>query len=238
MAQFTKDQAIDALNAAAAAGDNAAANEWAEYLDALPVEEEKSLYDGMLDKVVGTGLAVSKGLTFGGSEAIVSGVKAAGAKLTGDERPIGEIFDAQLDAEEAAGDKFSEEQGALAMGGEITGALLSPINKALGLIKLGKSALATTGTLAAQGAIGGSGYVFLDTNGSVVDRLDAASSVAVPSAMFGIVGGKVMSVSTDVFKKGSAALWSIKLSMLLWLRYRQVRPSPRGLRYMQTLWSW
>ena len=203
---YTKEQHIAALRKAVDAGDMAAAEQIAATLDAMPQapEEEKSLYDGMLDAVDTVGGVVkagAKGFSFGAAKPINAGIYAAGEKLMGDERPIGEIFDDELEQEQADMDKFSEENAALAMGAEITGAILSPINKALGAIKLGKGAIATTGSLAAQGAVGGSGYVFLDTNGSIVERLDAASSVAVPSAMFGVVGGKLMSVSTDVFKK-------------------------------------
>ena len=204
---YTREEMVTAGKKAVAAGDNASANEIAEMiiaLDAAPPEEEKSLYDGMLDIVDTVGGVVragSKGFSFGAAKPINAGIYAAGEKLMGDERPIGEIFDDELEQEQAKIDQFAEENAGLALGAEITGALISPINKALGAIKLGKGAVATTGSMAAQGAVGGTGYVFLDTNGSIVERLDAASSVAVPSAMFGVVGGKVISVSTDVFKK-------------------------------------
>ena len=208
---ITKEQHIAALRKAVDAGDMAAAEQIAATLDGMATEapqEEQSVFAGMLDTakdvkdtVGGVMRAGGQGITFGAGKAINAGVSTAGQLLTGDERPMGEIFDTELAQEQAKMDEFAEENAGLAMGAEITGALLSPVNKALGLIKLGKGALATTGTMAAQGAVGGSGYVFLDTNGSVVDRLDAATSVAVPSAMFGVVGGKVMAVSTDVFKK-------------------------------------
>ena len=208
---YTRDEMVAAGKKAVAAGDNASANEIADMITALDAEvpqEEKSLFAGMLDTakdvkdtVGGVMRSGGQGITFGAGKALNAGVGTAGQLLTGDERPMGEIFDDELAQEQAKMDTFAEENAGLAMGAEITGALLSPINKALGLIKLGKGALATTGTMAAQGAVGGSGYVFLDTNGSLTDRLDAATSVAVPSAMFGVVGGKVMAVSTDVFKK-------------------------------------
>mgnify|MGYP003631871116 FL=1 len=207
---ITKEQHIAALRKAVDAGDMAAAEQIAATLDGMAAEvpqEEQSLFAGMLDTakdvkdtVGGVVRETAKGFSFGAAKPINAGIYAAGQKLTGDERPMGEIFDDELAQEQAQMDEFAEENAGLAMGAEIGGALLSPINKALGLIKLGKGAIATTGTMAAQGAVGGTGYVFLDTNGSVTDRLDAASSVAVPSAMFGVVGGKVMAVSTDVFK--------------------------------------
>tara|TARA_R110002096_G_scaffold25544_1_gene79622 strand:+ start:1826 stop:3448 length:1623 start_codon:yes stop_codon:yes gene_type:complete len=207
---YTREQMVAAGKKAVAAGDNASANEIADMITALDAEvpqEEQSLFAGMVDTakdvkdtVGGVVRGATKGFSFGAAKPINAGIYAAGQKLTGDERPMGEIFDDELAQEQAQMDEFAEENAGLAMGAEIGGALLSPINKALGLIKLGKGAIATTGTMAAQGAVGGTGYVFLDTNGSVVDRLDAATSVAVPSAMFGVVGGKVMAVSTDVFK--------------------------------------
>jgi hypothetical protein len=209
---YTKEQHIAALRKAVDAGDMESAEQIAATLDAMPQapeapEEEKSLYDGMLDVVDTVGGVVragSKGFSFGAAKPINAGIYAAGEKLMGDERPIGEIFDDELEQEQAKIDQFADENAALAIGAEITGGLLSPINKALGAIKiakLGKGAAATTGTMAVQGGVGGMGYVFLDTNGSVTERWDEATGVAMPSAIAGVVGGKLVSMSKDGFNK-------------------------------------
>jgi len=225
---YTKEQHIAALRKAVDAGDMGAAEQIAATLDAMQgtpeapeAPKEESLYAGMLDTakdaydtVGGTMKAGGKGFLMGGGDIVNAGVYAAGEKLIGDERPYGEVFDEKLAVEKQEAEQFSEEHGALSFGAEIVGSIASPINKALGALKVAKgtSGLATAANTGAQGAIAGSGYVFLDTDGSIVDRLDAASSVAVPSAMFGVVGGKamsligdggikLMSVSTDVFKK-------------------------------------
>ena len=67
---YTKEQHIAALRKAVDAGDMAAAEQIAATLDAMPQapEEEKSLYDGMLDAVDTVGGVVretAKGFSFG-----------------------------------------------------------------------------------------------------------------------------------------------------------------------------
>ena len=178
-----------------------------------PQAPQPSIYDDVLRRTVGAGNALVKGITFGASDEIVSGVKTAGALLTGDDRPIGEIFNAQMQAEEAHAKAFKESNGGLALGAEIAGSILSPINKAFAAIKLGKTMAGTFATMATQGAAAGSTYVYLDSNGSPTERLANATSVAVPSAIFGVVGGKVINVSANTFKKVYARLSTKKAAI-------------------------
>jgi len=224
--QYTREQAIGALNAAAKAGDNTAANEWANYLDAMQgapeasptaaeAPKEESLYAGMLDSVK----AVPKlafdtlrsgmdGVMFGGFDEAASGLQAGATvakdALMGntDGPSFDEAYAAQMQYEAEDRERFDEEHAYLSAGAEITGAILSPISKALAGVKVVATGAKGSAILnpAAQGTAAAVPYVLLDTNGNLTDRVDAASSAAVPAAMMGVVGGKVMSVSTDVFK--------------------------------------
>lgn len=182
---------------------------------AAPVVEEEAVEEestakkvwnaatGAYDVVSGVMQAGGKGFTMGAGDLLNAGVYTAGKKLIGDDRPMGEIFDAEIAGEREKAEEFAEEHAGLAAGAEITGALLSPITKALGAVKVVKSASAAApvANAATQGVAGAVPYVFLSTEGTVVERMDEAASVAVPAAMFGVAGSKIFSVSKDIFKK-------------------------------------
>ena len=223
MAQYTKDQAIDALNAAASAGDNSAANEWAVYLDNMETtepkapEEEKSIVNGLMDSVKGvpklafdTARAFTDAATFGSLDEMASGLTAGATvakdMVMGNEEgaTFGEIYDAQMKYETEDRERFAEEHAALSTGAEITGMILSPINKALGAVKVLQAGTSAVGNVAKQGATGiatAVPYVFLTADGTIAERADVALSptVAVSAAAFGIVGGKVVSVGKNFF---------------------------------------
>ena len=220
MAQYTKDQAVDALNAAAAAGDFDAADEWAGYLDAMPPEapkEEGSMFDGLMESVKGvpklafdTARSFTDAATFGSLDEMASGL-TAGATVAKDAvmgnedgATFGEIYDAQMEYETEDRERFAEEHAVLSTGAEITGMILSPINKALGAVKVLQAGASAIGNVAKQGVTGVATavpYVFLTADGTIAERADVALSptVAVSAAAFGIVGGKVVSVGKNFF---------------------------------------
>lgn len=217
MAQFTKEQAVVALKKAVAAGDNTSANEWGEYIESLPAET--SLYDGMLDSIKGvpelafnTARAGTDALLMGGMDELSSGLTAAATVatdtlgITDGDAAFGEIYDAQMKYEKEDRQKFSDEHAILSSGAEITGALLSPVNKALAAAKLitwaGRGAgWGRTANQAAQGTVGAVPYVFMSADGTVAERAEVAASptVVVSSAMGGVLGGKVVSISKNFF---------------------------------------
>ena len=229
--QYTKEQALGALKAAAAAGDNAAANQWATYLDgmespqepkAAPVAEEGSIFSGLLDSAKAvpklafdTARAVTDAATFGSMDEMASGLTAGAivAKdfITGNEdgASFEEIFNAQQAYETEDRERFAEEHAALNTGAEITGMILSPVNKALGAVKLLQTStglgratqVANVAKQGATGAITAVPYVFLTADGTIAERADVALSptVAVSAAAFGIVGGKAISVGKEFF---------------------------------------
>lgn len=177
--------------------------------------QEKSLYDGMLDSVKAvpklafdTLRAGVDGVTFGGFDEAASGLQASATvakdTLMGNEDgpSFDEAYSAQMQYEAEDRERFDEEHALLSAGAEITGAILSPISKALAGVKVVATGAKGSAILnpAAQGTAAAVPYVLLDTNGNLTDRVDAASSAAVPAAAFGVVGGKVMSFSTDLFK--------------------------------------
>jgi hypothetical protein len=168
--------------------------------------EEESTAKKTWDAATGTFKAVGgfmqaggKGITMGGGDLLNAGVYTAGKKLMGDERPMGTIFDEEIAGEREKAAEFAEEHAALSAGAEITGSILSPVAKALSAFKVVKagSKLAPTVNAGAQGVAGAVPYVFLSTEGTVTERLDEAASVAVPAALFGVVGSKAMSVGKD-----------------------------------------
>jgi len=240
--QYTREQAVGALKAAAAAGDNAAANQWATYLDgiespqepqaapvapqepqAVPVApQEESLFAGMLDSAKAvpklafdTARAGVDAATFGSLDEMASGLTAGAtvAKdfIMGNEdgATFEEIFTAQQAYETKDRERFAEEHSALSTGAEITGMILSPVNKALGAVKLlqagtglGRATqVANVAKQGATGAITAVPYVFLTADGTVAERAEVALSptVAISAAAFGIVGGKAMSVGKKYF---------------------------------------
>ena len=189
---------------------------------AAPVVEEEAVEEestakkvwnaatGAYDVVSGVMQAGGKGFTMGAGDLLNAGVYTAGKKLIGDDRPMGEIFDAEIAGEREKAKEFADEYAILAAGAEITGAILSPVTKALGAIKVVKSAskAAPVVNAATQGVAGSVPYVFLSTEGTIVERMDEATSVAVPAAIFGVAGSKMVSVagsvknfSKDVFNK-------------------------------------
>ena len=217
MAQFTKEQAIVALKKAVAAGDNASANEWGEYIEALPVET--SLYEGMLESIKGvpklafdTARAGTDALLMGGLDETASGLTAAATVasdtlgITDGEATFDEIYDEQMKYEKEDRQRFSDEHAVLSTGAELTGAILSPVNKALAAAKLiswgGRAAgIGQTANLAAQGAVGAVPYVFMTADGTIAERADVALSptVLISSTVGGVLGGKVISVGKNFF---------------------------------------
>lgn len=260
MAQYTKDQAIDALNAAASAGDNSAANEWAVYLDNMDTtepeapEEEKSIINGIMDSVKGvpklafdTARSFTDAATFGSLDEMASGLTAGATvakdAVMGNEEgaTFGEIFDAQMGYETEDRERFAEEHAVLSTGAEITGMILSPINKALGAVKALQAGTSAIGNVAKQGATGiatAVPYVFLTADGTIAERADVALSptVAVSAAAFGIVGGKAISVGkkffTNKFKKSLDVPTVENLKAAKDELYEQV--SAAGIKYSPT----
>tara|TARA_B100000795_G_scaffold122509_1_gene91189 strand:- start:720 stop:2396 length:1677 start_codon:yes stop_codon:yes gene_type:complete len=183
------------------------------------IKEEKGVGEQLMDSVAGvpklmfnTARAVTDGLTMGSLDEMASGVNTGISLLTGSNEGYSaqEIYDANMAEQKSSREKFADEYAILSAGAEITGAILSPVTKALGAIKVVKSASAAAPVVnaATQGVVGSVPYVFLSTDGSVVERMDEAASVAVPAAIFGVAGSKMVSVggsvknfSKDVFNR-------------------------------------
>ena len=148
------------------------------------------------------------GISYSGFDEAASGLHAGATvakdTLMGNEDgpSFDEAYSAQMQYEAEDRERFDEEHALLSAGAEITGAILSPISKALAGVKVVATGAKGSAILnpAAQGTAAAVPYVLLDTNGNLTERVDAASSAAVPAAAFGVVGGKIMSFSTDVFK--------------------------------------
>tara|TARA_R110000787_G_scaffold286229_1_gene403787 strand:- start:26 stop:1657 length:1632 start_codon:yes stop_codon:yes gene_type:complete len=190
---------------------------------AAPVpEEEQSVFADLLDSAKAvpklafdTARAVTDAATFGSMDEMASGLTAGAtvAKdfIMGNEdgATFEEIFTAQQAYETEDRERFAEEHAALSTGAEITGMILSPINKALGAVKLLQASTALgrgaqVANVAKQGVTGAATavpYVFLTADGTIAERADVALSptVAISAAAFGIAGSKVISVGKNFF---------------------------------------
>lgn len=127
-------------------------------------------------KGMGIARGVLQGATFGAGEEVVAGGVAAGRKLLeGDERPIGQIYEQELQRERQRLGQFREEAPVLAYGSEIAGGIAVPLG-----------ATQTVRSAAGVGAGLGGFSAAATSEGDMMDRLMA---VPVGAAMGAILGG-------------------------------------------------
>ena len=147
----------------------------------------------------GTMRAGGQGLTAGASDEIYAGLGAGFESLLGDDRPYGEIYDELLMEERARMSQFSEDHPAIAVGAEITGAVISPLTKLTAALKVAK--MGVMGNTALQAGAVGIPYAFLSSDGTVTERVEDAATAAVVAPLFGVVGQKFINVSLPVAQK-------------------------------------
>ena len=115
-----------------------------------------------------------QGLTLGGGEEIVAGGVSALKKLTGDERPISDIYSQELERERSRLGQFEEQAPKTALASEVAASLALPLGPAK---TMGQAALTGLGYGAASG--------FLSGEGSAAERAKSAASTAALGGMFG-----------------------------------------------------
>lgn len=146
----------------------------AEKGDAVSFDGESQAQVG--GKGVGVARGALQGITFGAGDELVAGGVAAGRKLVeGDERPIGQIYEQELQRERQRIGQFREEAPVLAYGSEIAGGIAVPIGAA-------KNVKEAIGIGAGLGGVSAAAT----SEGDVMDRLMA---VPVGAAMGAILGG-------------------------------------------------
>ena len=156
------------------------------------------------EQVAGTARAVGQGLSVGSLD---EGMGALGAfaqtfipeGLSPYSTDYNQNFKA-IQAEESKKAKdFRDKEPALAIAGEITGAILSPAAK---LARIGQfTKLKPTGKAALDSMAFAMPYAFMSSDGDVVDRGKSAAYVAIPALLFGAGTEKVMKFGKGIFDK-------------------------------------
>jgi len=149
--------------------------------------------------VLGTARSLAQGFLAGGADEVVASSAAAVMKISGDERPFADIYSDVNSQENARLSKFSKENTGLAVGAEISGSIISPLAKLTRLAQLQK--VGVYGNAALQSAAFAVPYAFLSKDGSITERADAASSVAIPAAIFGAAGQSLVNISKPLWDK-------------------------------------
>lgn len=140
--------------------------------------------------------ALSHGMSLGYSDEIAAGGDAVIAKLTGDKRPIGDIYGANLQRERALLDEFESESPWVAYPAQVGGAVATGVVTAPALTaRLGGGLLGAALTGAAEGGVAGFGV----GEGGLVPRLKSAGRGAG-------LGGAVGAGTSLALKGGKAAL--------------------------------
>ena len=144
----------------------------------------------VVEDLNGTGLIRSaiQGVTLGGADEVVAGGAAAGRKLMGDERPIGEIYDQEHDAEEGRLEQYRKTDPIKAGVAEFTGSMAAPF----GMVRSAKQALAV-GT----GVGGFSGFM----SGDEGNRLKSGAYGALFGGLLGPAAYKGGELASSAFGK-------------------------------------
>lgn len=137
--------------------------------------------------------SLSQGMTLGYGDEIAAGGDAAIAKLTGDKRPIGDIYDANLQRERELLGEFERESPWLAYPGQVGGAVATGLLTGPALTaRFGGGLLGAALTGAAEGSVAGFGV----GEGGLIPRLQSAGRGAGWGAGIGagtslaLMGGK------------------------------------------------
>ena len=125
-------------------------------------------------KAGGMGRGLLQGMTMGASDEITASGVAALRKVTGDDRPISDIYGQELTQERGRLGQFRETNPALAYGSEIAGGIAAPLGAATSV----KGAAALGGGL---GAVSGA----LTSEGDMRDRATGALTGGVLGALLG-----------------------------------------------------
>tara|TARA_R110000787_G_scaffold107567_1_gene215576 strand:+ start:762 stop:2210 length:1449 start_codon:yes stop_codon:yes gene_type:complete len=156
------------------------------------------------EKAAGTARSVGQGLSVGSLD---EGMAALGAfaqtfipeGLSPYSTEYDQNFEAIQKEESQKVKEFREQEPLLSIGGEITGAILSPAAK---LLQVGKfTSLKPTGKAGLDAMAFAMPYAFLASDGSVLDRGKEAAYVAIPSLLFGAATQKVMNFGKGIYDK-------------------------------------
>lgn len=156
-----------------------------------------------VDTTEGFGRSVVQGGFFGAGDEVVAGGVALRNELgqaleggwldgiLGDtvDRPMGEVYDASLDNQRNLLDQFTEEQPALAIGGEILGAIPSAmIGGGASVLRAGTPLAARMAQAAGVGGLQGTIYGALAGEGGAVNRGQEALQTGGLGVVFGPLG--------------------------------------------------
>lgn len=148
-------------------------------------------------KAGGIGRGLLQGMTIGASDEITAGGVAALRKVTGDDRPISDIYGQELDRERSRLGQFRETNPVLAYGSEIAGGIAAPLGAATSV----KGAVALGGGL---GAVSGA----LTSEGDMQDRATGALTGGILGALLGgglhAASGGITSTFEDYMTKRAA----------------------------------
>ena len=146
--------------------------------------------DRVIEDLNGTGILRSaiQTATFGGADEMVGGGAALGRKLMGDERPIGEIYTQEQQAEEARLNQYRKTDPVKAGIAEFAGGMVAP----LGVVKNAKQALA-----AGAGVGGLTGFL----SGENGNRLKSAGYGALFGGLLGPAAYKGGELAASSFGK-------------------------------------
>jgi hypothetical protein len=148
-------------------------------------------------KAGGMGRGLLQGMTMGASDEITAGGVAALRKVTGDDRPISDIYGQELTQERGRLGQFRETNPVLAYGSEIAGGIAAPLGAATSV----KGAAALGGGL---GAVSGA----LTSEGDMRDRATGALTGGVLGALLGgglhAASGGITSTFEDYMTKRAA----------------------------------
>lgn len=173
-------------------------------------EELKAVKANKLGPLESAISGLSQGLTFGYADEIIGGVRAGASKITGDDRPIGDIYREKRDEQRAHVDQAKVDNTKSFIGGSVVGALASPASKVLGPMK-GASTLANIGRSAAGGAVAGAGLSNTDMTEPGKNAAEFAKDTAVGAALggatqgiFSAIGGTVNALKPSVLRAFAA----------------------------------
>lgn len=140
----------------------------------------------------GTGMLRSaiQGMSMGFGDELVAGGVAAARSLTGDERPISDIYQEELQRERARIGEFREESPVLSTVSEIAGGVALPLGAAR---NVGQGALIGAGT--------GAAYGFGTGEGGVENRATGAATGGVLGALLGAGGTAAAQGITRQFER-------------------------------------
>jgi len=131
--------------------------------------------------------SIAQGMTFGGADEIVAGATAVARKVGGDDRPVGEIYEQEVEAERGRLEQYRETDPVKAGVAEFAGAMAVPMAAAKGVksaAAIGAGTGAVTGALTAE-----------------EDRLEAAGYGALFGGLLGPLFYKGGDLATSQFGK-------------------------------------